>query len=89
MRAQFIRHAPSVTGGHMSKLLKLMRELGRDAALAAEYERDPEGVMRRSGLSEEERKALRDKDFEAIKRLTGLADGQFSAIQGTIFAYDD
>ncbi len=73
----------------MSKLLKLMRELGRNAALAAEYERDPEGVMRHAGLSDEERKAMLEMDFEAIKRLTGLADGQFAAIQVTITAYDD
>lgn len=62
----------------MSKLLDLMKKLGSDAALSAEYVKDPEGVMQRAGLSDEERKAMLDKDYEAIKRLTGLKDGQFA-----------
>ncbi len=72
----------------MSKLLRLMRKLGSDAALAAEYARDPDGVMQRAGLSDEERRAMLEQDFEAIKRLSGLADGQFGATQAIIFAYD-
>ncbi len=39
----------------MSKLLELMRKLGSDAALAAEYDKDPEGVMQRAGLADEVR----------------------------------
>ncbi|MCW5579873.1 MAG: hypothetical protein KIS72_00805 [Luteimonas sp.] len=72
----------------MSKLLDLMRKLGSDAALAAEYARDPAAVLRRSGLSDEERKALLDKDYEAIKRLTGLTDGKF-ATNHIVKAYED
>ena len=72
----------------MSKLLDLMRKLGSDAALAAEYAKDPEAVLRRAGLSEEERKAMLDKDYLAIKRLTGLEDGKF-AVNHVIKAYDD
>ncbi|KAF1710042.1 hypothetical protein CSC70_10270 [Pseudoxanthomonas kalamensis DSM 18571] len=71
----------------MSKLLDLMKRLGRDAALAAEYEKDPDGVMRHAGLSDEERKAMLEKDYETIKRLTGLEDGMF-AINHIIKAYD-
>lgn len=71
----------------MSNLLDLMRKLGSDAALAAEYAADPEGVMLRMGLSEEERAAMMDKDYEAIMRLTGLEDGQFST-NHTIKAYE-
>jgi hypothetical protein len=62
----------------MSKLLDLMRKLGSDAALAAEYEKNQDMVLRRAGLTEEERKAIAAKDYEAIKRLTGLTDGQFA-----------
>ncbi len=65
-----------------------MRELGRNANLAQEYETDAEGVMLRVGLSEEERRALRERDYEAIKRLTGLDDGQF-ATNHFIWAYDE
>lgn len=39
----------------MSRLLELMRKLGSDAALAAEYEKNPEAVLQRAGLSAEER----------------------------------
>ncbi len=70
----------------MSKLLEFMRELGRDATLAAEYGRDADATMRRAGLSDEERKAMLDKDYATIKRLTGLVDGQF-ATNHTIIAY--
>ena len=72
----------------MSKLLELMRRLGSDAALAKEYGDDPEGVMQRAGLSDEERQAMLGSDYAAIKRLTGLEDGQF-ATNHTIKAFDD
>lgn len=71
----------------MSKLLDLMKNLGSDAALAKEYAQDPEGVMQRAGLSDEERRAMAEKDYTAIKALTGLEDGQF-ATNHSIIAYD-
>jgi hypothetical protein len=71
----------------MSSLLHLMKALGADAALAEEYHRDPSAVIARYNLSDAERAALLDKDYEAIKRLTGLRDGQF-ATNNTIKAYD-
>jgi hypothetical protein len=75
-------------GKDMSKLLDLMRKLGSDAALAAEYERNQDAVLRRAGLTEEERKAIAEKDYDAIKRLTGLTDGQF-ATNHVVRAYDE
>lgn len=72
----------------MSKLLDLMRRLGSDAALAAEYGKDPEAVVQRAGLSDEERKALLAKDYPAIKRLTGLEDGKF-ATNHIVKAYEN
>src|SRR3546814_6173924 len=72
----------------MSKLLDLMKKLGSDAALAAEYDKDAERVMQRAGLSDEERRAMVAKDYTAIKKLTGLEDGQF-ATNHTIKAYDE
>lgn len=72
----------------MSKLLDLMKMLGSDAALAAEYEKDPEGVLQRAGVSDEERKAMLDSDYGKIKSLTGLEDGQF-ATNHIIRCYDD
>lgn len=72
----------------MSTLLDFMRELGRNAELARAYENDPEAVMRGANLSDEERRAMLEKDYEAIKRLSGLRDGQF-ATNHTILAYDE
>lgn len=76
------------TGDGMSKLLDLMRKLGSDAALAAEYAKDPDAVLQRAGLSDEERKAMLERDYAAVKRLTGLEDGKF-ATNHLIKAYDD
>lgn len=72
----------------MSKLIGLMRRLGSDAALAEEYARDPETVLQRAGLSEEERRAMAERDYDAVKRLTGLADGKF-ATNHTIKLYEE
>ena len=72
----------------MSKLLELMRRLGSDAALALEYAKDPEAVLKRVGLSEEECTAMLQKDYAAIKRLTGLTEGKF-AINHLIHTYED
>lgn len=44
--------------------------------------------MQRAGLSDVERRAMASKDYTAIKKLTGLADGQF-ATNHTIKAYDE
>lgn len=71
----------------MSALLDLMRKLGSDAALAAEYEKDPEAVVKRAGLSAEEGRAMLEKDYPAIMKLTGLAAGRF-ATNHIIRAYD-
>jgi len=71
----------------VSNLLRLMRDLGADAALCIEYRDDAQGVISRYGLSDQERDALLNHDYDAIKRLTGLKDGQF-ATNSTIRAYD-
>jgi len=74
-------------GVEMSNLLKLMKQLGADAALNDEYKKDPSAVIARYNLSDKERDALLNKDYEAIKKLTGLQDGQYST-NSTIKAYD-
>jgi hypothetical protein len=71
----------------MSNLLRLMRDLGADAALCDAYVADARGVISRYGLTDEERDALLNHDYEKIKQLTGLKDGQF-ATNSTIRAYD-
>ena len=62
----------------MPTLLDLMRKLGSDASLAADYAKDPQAVIRRAGLSEEEGRAMLDRDYTAIRKLSGLSDGQFA-----------
>ncbi|MEN1940743.1 hypothetical protein WCE41_06745 [Luteimonas sp. MJ246] len=62
----------------MSKLLDLMRKLGSDAALAADYAKDPDTVVKRAGLSSEECRAMLDCDYGAVQRLSGLEAGQFA-----------
>jgi hypothetical protein len=74
-------------GDDMSKLLELMKKLGSDAALAAEYGKDPEAVLHRAGVTDEERRAMLESDYAAVGKLTGLADGQY-ATNHTIKAYD-
>lgn len=71
----------------MSNLLRLMKDLGANAALADAYRTDAKGVIARYGLSDEERDALLDHDYNKIKQLTGLKDGQF-ATNSTVSAYD-
>lgn len=73
----------------MSKLLDLMKQLGRDAALADRYDKDPEGLMQEAGLNDEEKQALRTRDLPAIKRLTGLSETNMSITQSNVRAYDD
>lgn len=74
-------------GLDMSNLLGLMRRLGSDAALAEQYARDPDAVLQGAGLTPEEYKAMAERDYAAVQRLTGLADGKF-ATNHTIKAYE-
>jgi hypothetical protein len=87
-RRRAVTNAGFISKGYdMSKLLDLMRKLGSDAALAAEYGKDPEAVLHRAGVSDEERRAMLESDYAAVGKLTGLADGQY-ATNHTIKAYD-
>lgn len=56
----------------MSNLADFLQNMGRDAGLVEEFERDPDAVMSRFDLSDEEKKAVREGDVEAIKRMSGL-----------------
>jgi hypothetical protein len=71
----------------MNGSLQLMKQLDDDAALNEQYHADPGAVIDRFDLSDAKRDALLQKDYEAIKRLTGLQDGHF-ATNTTVTAYD-
>lgn len=69
----------------MAGLKQLLIDLGKDADLAEDYEKDPEAVMKRYGLEPDEIKAMLDKDLEALARLSGLTKLKAN---GNVQAYD-
>lgn len=69
----------------MSKLKDLLIDLGKDAGLQEDYEKDPRGVMGRYGLTEEETQAMLDKDLDRLKKLSGLDNLKSN---GNIHPYD-
>lgn len=56
----------------MSDLVKLLERLGSDAGLETEYQENPESVLSRYELNDEERKAMLNSDTGAVAKLTGL-----------------
>jgi len=62
----------------MDALIRLLKDLGSDAELAAEYEKNPDEVMEKRGLSEEARRAMKSKDLDAVRRLSGLREVHLS-----------
>lgn len=74
-----------------NKLLELVNALGRDAALAAEYEANPDAVLARYGLSAAQTAAMKSGDLDAVTKLCGLEQGRLYATNSThttIKAYD-
>ncbi|QSX29034.1 hypothetical protein JYB88_12320 [Shewanella cyperi] len=59
----------------MSKLTDFLKKLGEDATLLDAYKKDPEGVMRQHGLTDEEIAAIMAGDMQKLKGLTG--DGNY------------
>lgn len=70
-----------------NKLLELVNALGRDAALEAEYEANPDAVLARYGLSAAQTAAMKSGDYAAVGRLCGVGDSLY-ATHGVIKAYD-
>jgi len=58
----------------MSDLVRLLKDLGQDAELAAAYEKDPDSVLEKYDLSEAEIKALKAGDLEEIRKASGLEE---------------
>ncbi|QKK01567.1 MAG: hypothetical protein HND55_02205 [Pseudomonadota bacterium] len=56
----------------MSELTRLLMELGENAKLHDAYVADPKTVMQERGLTEEEIRAMLDKDLDTIRKLSGL-----------------
>ncbi|HMB38756.1 MAG TPA: hypothetical protein VKO85_06730 [Wenzhouxiangellaceae bacterium] len=56
----------------MTELKQLLIDLAKDPELQDQYEAAPKETMQRYKLSEEEIKAMLDKDIETVKRLSGL-----------------
>lgn len=71
-----------------NKLLELVNALSRDAALAAQYEANPDAVLARHGLNDEEKAAMKRGDCAAVARLCGVGE-RYYATNGVVKAYDD
>jgi hypothetical protein len=56
-----------------------LRNLSTHASMRAAFNRDPETVMKEAGLTETEKKLVRGKDVQAIKKY--LADRYMAASQ--------
>lgn len=69
----------------MSGLKQLLIDLGKDADLAEQYEKDPEAVMESYGLEPNEIAAMLKKDIEELARLSGLSNLKAN---GNVQAYD-
>ena len=52
-------------------LEQFLRNLSTHATLREAFAKDPEGVMREAGLSDQEMQLLRAKDTDAIKKYLG------------------
>jgi len=71
----------------MSKLVKMMKDLGKDADLEREFEGDPDAVMDRYGLSDDEKGAVKSGDVDKIRSLSGARN--VSTTNTTVKCYDD
>jgi len=69
----------------MSGLKNLLLDLARDADLQDQYKLDAKAVMKRYELSDEEIRAMLDKDLERVKALTGMDNLKSN---GIIVAHD-
>ena len=56
----------------MSELVRLLKDLGQDAKLAEAYEKDPDAVLKKYDLSDDEIKALKSGDLDKIREVSGL-----------------
>ncbi len=55
----------------MTTLNEFLKQLGEDAALLEAYKKDPKGVMRANGLSEDEIQAVMTGDKSKLRSLGG------------------
>lgn len=60
----------------MATLNEFLKKLGEDAALLDAYKKDPQGVMRANGLSDDEIQAVMSGDKSQLKSLGGEEEFQ-------------
>jgi len=58
----------------VENLKKLLLDLGQDAELTSEYEKNPDDVIARYKLDDEAAKALKSVDLDKLRELSGLED---------------
>lgn len=69
----------------MSELVRLLTDLGQDAELAEQWEKDPDSVLKDYKLDDDVIKALKAGDVEAIKKASGMDNVHLTNV--TISAY--
>ncbi|MFU8832586.1 MAG: hypothetical protein ACNA7J_10590 [Wenzhouxiangella sp.] len=70
----------------MSKLVDLLRDLGKDAKLCAAFKADPDAVCDRYGLDDTQKDAMKAGDVEAVKKASGLSATSLS--NGVVTSYE-
>lgn len=56
----------------MATLTDLLNDLGKNAELAASWEKDPEAVMEDYKLTDNEKQAMLAGDVEALRKASGM-----------------
>jgi hypothetical protein len=58
----------------MTELVRLLKDLGKDAKLADAYAKDPDAVLSEYDLTEAEVNALKAGDLDKIRAASGLEE---------------
>lgn len=61
-------------------LKNFIKKISEDPSELQEYRNDPHGTMDKHDLSDEEKRIVKEKDKEALKREAGLDDAQVNAL---------
>ena len=70
----------------MSNLVDFLKSMGKDSNLEDEFGRDPDAVMERFGLSDDEKAAVKSGDADKVKAMCGLEDVRTT--NSSVKAYD-
>ena len=61
-------------------LKNFIKKISEDPSELQSYRDDPHGTMDKHGLSDEEKRIVKEKDQEALKKETGMDDAEVNAL---------